>query len=179
MKKLVGEILVVTMLSFLATGLSAQVESKECLSPEYEEKLQSLLGHTVPLIDARTLYDLIREGRDVQVHDIRSQEEFEVSHIPGASLVEYKNFDLSQFDTADRSQPVYLYCSVGYRSEKVGEKLLQNGFAQVYNLHGSFFQWANQSFPIWDMKGAETKRVHAYNRKWSKWVDNPELELVW
>jgi rhodanese-related sulfurtransferase len=43
---------------------------------------------------------------------------------------------------------------VGYRSEKVTEKLQKAGFTQVSNLYGGIFEWVNQGYPIVNQSGA-------------------------
>jgi rhodanese-related sulfurtransferase len=47
-----------------------------------------------------------------------------------------------------REAPVIVYCSVGYRSEKIGEKLQKLGFQNVHNLYGGIFQWKNDGFEV-------------------------------
>ena len=59
-----------------------------------------------------------------------------------------------------------VYCSVGYRSSALAEKLQRAGFTNVANLEGSLFQWANENRPL--HRGTNTVReVHGYSRKWS------------
>ena len=66
---------------------------------------------------------------------------------------------------------VILYCSVGYRSEKAGEKLLEKGYKNVLNLHGGIFEWKNSGYEVVDPKGEHTDRVHTYNKEWSEYLD--------
>jgi 3-mercaptopyruvate sulfurtransferase SseA len=63
-----------------------------------------------------------------------------------------------------------VYCSVGYRSEKVSEQLRQAGYQTVYNLYGGIFEWKNQGHPVVNAEGEPTERVHAYNRSWGVWL---------
>jgi len=72
-----------------------------------------------------------------------------------------------------------VYCSIGYRSEKIGEKLLRLGYKNVYNLYGSIFEWANEKYQLVGSNGKTTNRVHSYNKSWSKWVTNEEIKTVW
>jgi predicted sulfurtransferase len=69
-----------------------------------------------------------------------------------------------------RNTPVVVYCSVGYRSEQIGEKLLQAGFTDVHNLFGSIFEWVNQGYPVFKNQSEQTNRVHAYSRSWGIWL---------
>ncbi|MEZ4984799.1 MAG: rhodanese-like domain-containing protein [Saprospiraceae bacterium] len=63
--------------------------------------------------------------------DARERKEFEVSHLPGAHFIGYDDFDLSRVEKLDKGREVIVYCSVGYRSEKITEKLLAAGFTNV------------------------------------------------
>ncbi len=98
--------------------------------------------------------------------DVRSSKEFAVSHLRGATnLVSLEQF--KQARVAGETSPVVVYCSVGYRSSALAEKLERAGFTQVMNLEGSLFQWANEGRPLY--RGTnQTPEVHGYSRKWSK-----------
>ena len=47
---------------------------------------------------------------------------------PGTSRVGFKDFDLSMVDDLPKDAIIVTYCSVGYRSERIGEKLKKAGF---------------------------------------------------
>ena len=82
----------------------------------------------------------------------------------------YDDFDIQSVEKLDKSKTIIIYCSVGYRSEKVTKKLEKVGFKTVYNLYGGIFEWYNQGLPIVNNDGRETDKIHAYNEKWSQWV---------
>ncbi len=146
------------------------------ISPDYDKKLQSMLDFTVPVISV----DQLEEMKDnVILLDAREPKEYKVSHIPGAILVGYDHWDKDMVSDLDRNKPVVLYCSVGYRSEKLGEKLQNMGFKRIYNLYGSIFEWANQNKPLVDSDDSPTREVHCYNKKWSKWMTNEDYKKVW
>jgi len=50
---------------------------------------------------------------------------------------------------------------------------------EVYNLYGSLFEWINRGYPVVDLRGDTVRRVHTYNRKWSRWVLNSSYEKVY
>ena len=78
-----------------------------------------------------------------------------------------------------KDQKVVVYCSIGYRSEKIGEQLQQLGYKDVHNLYGSIFEWVNAGNEVVDAKNNKTRKVHTYNRKWSQWVEDGKAEKVW
>ncbi len=97
--------------------------------------------------------------------DARSAAEFADSHLTGAQQA--KDADAAQAVLAahDKTAPVVVYCSVGYRSAKVVEVLLQRGHTQVWNLEGSLFEWANNGLPM--VQGQRpVSTVHPYDKTW-------------
>ena len=97
--------------------------------------------------------------------DAREKEEFAVSHLRGA-----RNLQSAQQVKAalpSNASTVIVYCSVGYRSSELAEKLQRAGVTNVANLEGSLFQWANEGRALY--RGTNVVReVHGYSRKWSE-----------
>ncbi|NJN25026.1 MAG: rhodanese-like domain-containing protein [Cyclobacteriaceae bacterium] len=141
-----------------------------CQTKTYEEKLESLYSHSVPLISTRDLMDAQSQQKPMVLLDTRTTEEHAVSAIAGARLVDFDNF--SEKDIADipRHAEIVVYCSVGYRSEKIGEKMLAMGYTNVKNLYGGIFQWKNDGLDVVGKNGVATDSVHTYNKSWSKWL---------
>lgn len=146
-----------------------------CINPLFEQTVDSYLEYTVPTISVSSLAE---HQEEYVILDAREMEEFRVSHIPNAVQVGYDRFDLSKVVDIPKDQAIVIYCSIGYRSEKIGEKLLSAGYQRVFNLYGSIFEWANRSLPLVIWNGNNTTEIHTYNKSWSKWVDNPELHKV-
>lgn len=95
--------------------------------------------------------------------DVRTQEEYAVSHLRGARQVDPDASADVLREPKDR--PIVTYCSVGYRSGGLAQRLQAAGFSNVANLEGSIFRWANEGRPVF----AETKqvaKVHPYSRTW-------------
>lgn len=163
------------MLLFVASA-STQTDFKRTINPEFEKEVDSYLSYSVPAI---TVDNLVQIKDDVVILDAREMDEFEVSHIPGARYVGYDNFDESLLEGINKEQRIVVYCSIGFRSEKIGEKLKKLGFSNAYNLFGSIFEWANAGQPLEDKEGKPTNKIHTYNKKWSKWVNEGAAEKVW
>ena len=161
----------------LDAGLYAQpVETPHCQNEKFHLEVDRYLSGTVQAIDVGELYD---GYSDYLILDAREFAEYETSHLPGALFIGYKEYDPDVLDDVHPSTPIVVYCSIGYRSEKIGEKLQDQGFSEVYNLYGSLFEWANRGLPLDNIKGQRTSIVHGYNRSWSKWLLNPDLEKIW
>jgi rhodanese-related sulfurtransferase len=134
------------------------------------EKVKSLLSGSVSTVST----DEVRKWKNVQILDAREKEEFDVSHLPNAVYVGDKTFKLSTVDEFSRNDTLIVYCTVGYRSEKVAEKLKAAGFKNVYNLFGGIFSWKNNGGKVIDANGKATDRVHCYDQAWSIFLTNGE-----
>jgi len=137
---------------------------------DFDKKLKSIYKNTVPLIHAVELTNKVGENAKVMVLDTRSPKEFEVSHLPNALFLDYDNFNSKKVEQLDRNTEIVVYCSVGYRSERIGEKLLKMGFKDVKNLYGGIFDWVNKGNTVVNQSGVTTDSVHTYNKDWSRWL---------
>lgn|SRR5690606_16895246 len=143
---------------------------------DFDKKLTTLLDFEVPLIGVDELQ--AKQG-EVKIFDTREKEEYEVSHIPGAVHLGYDHFDEKILKNVPKDASIVLYCSVGYRSEKIGERLQKMGFKNVKNLYGSIFEWMNRGNPVVDKSGKNTFKIHTYNKNWSRWVSVKKAEKIW
>lgn len=102
--------------------------------------------------------------------DTRKQEEYTVSHLKNAIWVGYKSFeeDSVMAKITDKNTPIVVYCSIGVRSEDIGEKLLKAGYTNVKNLYGGIFEWKNQGNAVYKNTSIETDSVHTFNKQWGK-----------
>jgi len=156
-------LLIASVFSFLMTSAQAQ-------SSAYDLTLKALLSHSVPEVSVAQ----VKELKDMILLDARESAEFKVSHIKNARHVGYDQFDMNSVKSINRNQKIVVYCSVGYRSEKISEKLKQAGFTDVSNLYGGIFEWVNQGNGVVDEKGNPTKKIHAYNKTWGIWLNQGE-----
>ena len=152
--------LFILLLLLVGCSLPAQKNAET-----FDEMLDGLLDKSVPYVTVNELKAL----DNPVLLDAREKKEFEVSHIEGAQWVGYNTFSNKQVEGLNKHDTIVLYCSVGYRSEKVGEKLQKMGFTNVYNLHGSIFQWVNEGNPVVNKEG-KTEEVHAFDKDWGKWL---------
>ena len=156
--------LLTIILLFITGEVSAQINS-----PEFKEVLDGTYRHTVPLISVEEFKEL--DKHNLFVLDTRETKEFKVSHLKNARHVGYFWFDMRSIYDIPQDATVVLYCSVGYRSEKIGDKLLKAGYSHVYNLYGSIFEWVNQGNPVYRSNGVQTSEIHGYNKKWGRWIE--------
>lgn len=154
---------------FISNGILLLITFAACGQKSFDEKLHELYKGTVPLIQAE---DLKKSDGEVILLDTRTLEEFEVSHLKGAQLVDYESFNKKVVKDIPKEANIVVYCSVGYRSERIGEKLIEMGYSNVHNLYGGIFDWKNQSKEVVNKHEIPTDSVHTYNFRWSKWLKN-------
>ena len=113
--------------------------------------------------------DLVRASHPPLLLDVRELAEFAVSHLagaiqvdPDASLAEVR----SLIGPNRRGEPVLFYCSVGFRSSRLAQRvqagLLADGATEVASLRGGIFAWANANRPMVNAEGT-TNAVHPYD----------------
>ena len=148
----------------------------QCKNTIFDRLVANFLSESVPLLDVE---ELRHHESSYLILDARELEEYEVSHLEGAQWLGNKvpNWDI--LEGVDTLQPILLYCSIGYRSEKMGEILLQKGFKNVYNLYGSIFEWSNRGYPIFDSYNNTTQKLHGYSRNWGMWIDAKNTQVVY
>jgi rhodanese-related sulfurtransferase len=103
--------------------------------------------------------------------DVRTPEEWNVSHLPGARRVDPSGSVESVAAGLPKDTPIVTYCAVGYRSGETADRLRAAGFTNVRNLEGSIFQWAYEHRPL----GREQERVsqvHPYNAFWGRLLND-------
>jgi len=131
-----------------------------------DEELKTLYKNTVPIISMKDA----EKAAHANFLDTREPEEFAVSHLPTAKLVGYDHFDIKSVSNIPKQDTIIVYCSVGYRSERIGEKLQEAGYKHVYNLYGGIFDWKNHDGLVVDSKNNPTEKVHTYNKSWGRFL---------
>lgn len=136
-----------------------------------DDLLKLYNSQSIPYISVGEL-KRIQSQENVYLLDTREATEFETSHIPSAIFVGYSAFSSEEITTTieDKSAHIVVYCSLGVRSEIIGEKLKKAGFTNVQNLYGGIIEWKNKDFIVVDPQGNETENVHTSSKSWSKWL---------
>ena len=147
---------------------------KKTESSAYNTLLKVMLSDSVPAISVRELSSI----RDQYIIlDAREPEEYEVSRIPGAVHVGFEDFTFESLPDISKESPIVVYCSVGYRSEKIGERLTDAGFSNVRNLYGGIFEWVNQGQTLVG-DGSTVSKIHPYSTIWSTWITNDSITVT-
>jgi rhodanese-related sulfurtransferase len=95
-------------------------------------------------IDKEYLFENVI-GKDAQLIDVRTAEEYEIGKIDDAINfdVNQSNSFLQQIKALDKSKPVYVYCKVGGRSNRAAKILNKEGFTQIFDYSGGYNDWVS------------------------------------
>ena len=92
--------------------------------------------------------ELLQEGNDVVLLDVRTPDEFTQGHIQGAVLmpVQLLSQNLTELDDS-KNKKIVVYCASGMRSVAASRILSDNGFTAI-NLKGGIGQWKSDGFEV-------------------------------
>ncbi|XP_074640165.1 uncharacterized protein LOC141898237 [Tubulanus polymorphus] len=122
--------------------------------------------------------------------DTRGENEHRVSHIKDATRIDPDLEEVTSTlreiiaNNEEKSLSIVCYCSVGYRSTRMAERLsktyakIKRGDRDIpsidfYNLEGSLFKWANESKPMVDINNKPTIYAHPFSVVWGKLLNKP------
>jgi len=163
-------------MSLFSKEVNAQFsKTASCQQSDFDKKVNSYLKYTSPVIGVDQAF---KDKNEILFLDAREIEEYQISHLPAAKHIGFDNFNPKVLANVNKNSKIVVYCSIGYRSEKIATKLINLGYTNVHNLYGSIFEWSNKSYPIYQNK-KQMFEVHTYNKKWSQWVTNPRIKKVW
>lgn len=97
-----------------------------------------------PQITAREVDKL---GRDIQIIDVRSPDEWKKGHVPNAKHIFLPELE-KRINEIEKNIPKVTYCATGYRASLAASLLKRAGMENVFNLPGSFTAWKNAQLPI-------------------------------
>lgn len=86
----------------------------------------------------------IESGSTAFILDVRSSEEFNEGHLPGAIHIPHDEI-AAQLDkiTPASSEELIIYCHSGRRAQKAAKILHKNGFSNIRDLTGHWEGWAS------------------------------------
>jgi len=86
---------------------------------------------------------------EIQLVDVRTQEEFQAGHIKDALNIDIKQANFkSKLSSFDKNKPILVYCRSGKRSSDAAEILKEMGFTKIVSLEGGMIAWEEADLPI-------------------------------
>jgi len=84
----------------------------------------------------QALYEQAKKG-EIIIVDVRTKEEYEMGHIPGAKLCDVQTLHEDAPNVlVDQNKTYYVYCQTGYRSQIAVMQLEMMGYSDVNDMGG-------------------------------------------
>jgi rhodanese-related sulfurtransferase len=100
----------------------------------------------IPVDDAAKL---LQSDKNVVVLDVRTAEEFQAGHIPGAKNLDFFGDDFTkQVAALDKSKTYIVHCAAGGRSSKACKIFEQQQVPSVLHLNEGFNAWQKAGKPV-------------------------------
>ncbi|MBT2159845.1 rhodanese-like domain-containing protein [Zobellia barbeyronii] len=160
------------MKTILSTLLFFLIASTSFSQSKIDKTLRKLNKESVDYIHVEAL----EKTENRILLDAREKKEYDVSHLENAIWVGYDTFQLDSVlqKVQNKNSEIVVYCSIGVRSENIGEELEEAGYTNVKNLYGGIFEWKNEGLPVYDSIGNTTEKIHAFNKHWGKLLTSGE-----
>ena len=92
-------------------------------------------------ISAEKAKQIMDSEEDYVILDVRTQEEYDESHIPGAILISNTEIEAKAEEIlTDKDQLILVYCRSGRRSKMAAEILVQLGYTNIKEF-GGIIDW--------------------------------------
>ena len=88
---------------------------------------------------------MMEEESDYIILDVRTQEEYETAHIPGAICIPNETIGTGDIpELPDKDQLILVYCRSGNRSKQASEKLAKQGYTNIVEF-GGINSWTGET----------------------------------
>ena len=88
---------------------------------------------------------MMEEETDYIILDVRTQEEYETAHIPGAICIPNETIGTDEIpELPDKDQLILVYCRSGNRSKQASEKLAKQGYTNIVEF-GGINSWTGET----------------------------------
>jgi rhodanese-related sulfurtransferase len=92
-------------------------------------------------ISAEKAYQMMNEGEDFILLDVRTEAEYREVHIKGAVLIPVDEIkERAESELPDKAKIIFVYCKSGARSENAARILASLGYVNVYDF-GGIINW--------------------------------------
>ena len=88
---------------------------------------------------------MMEEETGYIILDVRTQEEYETAHIPGAICIPNETIGTEDIpELPDKEQLILVYCRSGNRSKQASEKLAKHGYTNIVEF-GGINSWTGET----------------------------------
>ena len=113
-------------------GLSACGVTKNDESTTIQEEAVTYIS-----VSGKEAKQIMEKEKNYIILDVRTQEEFDAGHIPGAVLIpDYEIQQRAEKELTDKNQLILVYCRSGRRSKLASQALADMGYTNVVEFGG-------------------------------------------
>lgn len=101
-------------------------------------------GEDTPLkkLNAQEFSEKMKTLPTAPIIDVRTPQEFNNGHLPNAVNMDWNGNDFAnQIAQLDKNSPVLIYCHSGSRSSSAVNRMIKEGFTEIYELSGGITAW--------------------------------------
>lgn len=124
MKKI---IILLIMVSFFVCGCGTNTEEKENV------KEKEVVVEVIDSEDVKEIVDNYIDYPDVDIIDVRTEDEYNEGHIPGSINIPLKH--LSEIHVSTERE-IIVYCNSGFQSHEAAIQLMDLGYKKVKDMGG-------------------------------------------
>ena len=122
-------VLIILMAALILTGCGSSADNKKTYRQVSPEEAASMM----------------EEETDYIILDVRTQDEYEIAHIPGAICIPNETIGTEDIpELPDKDQLILVYCRSGNRSKQASEKLAKQGYTNIVEF-GGINSWTGET----------------------------------
>lgn len=122
-------VLIILMAALILNGCGSSADNKKTYSQVSPEEAAAMM----------------EEETDYIILDVRTQEEYETAHIPGAICIPNETIGTEDIpELPDKEQLILVYCRSGNRSKQASEKLAKQGYTNIVEF-GGINSWTGET----------------------------------
>lgn len=112
------------------------------------------MSATITSISPQRLHTLRTNGKEINLIDVRTPDEYRTGHALGAKLVPLDELDPEvltselQQSGVGHEEPLYITCQAGFRAQQAAERLLSAGYRRLVLIEGGTEAWKKAGLPM-------------------------------
>jgi rhodanese-related sulfurtransferase len=127
----------------------------------FGNSILSVKANTYTNIDPDTAYSMINNSTfypDLVILDVRTQEEYDTSHICNAILIPHTELEsrISELSPYNNTE-IIVYCRSGTRSQIAVDILVSYNFTKIFNMLGGIVAWISEGYEVCTNQNGQTQ----------------------
>lgn len=102
----------------------------------------------VKSLSPKEFQSAFQNDKSALLADVREFFEFRKTRIKSAVNIPSSGDLKPAIDTINKNRSLYLYCTSGFRSRRVGKRFYDSGYLKVFSLDGGINAWKKQGMKV-------------------------------